>query len=92
MAAERSGSGVDIQVDLNVEDETGFVWAFLHRAGDPSIIRPGAVVVAGDSAARSLAEVVDLVEEEAGTIVHLRLLPGPLAAYVAALNRTGVTV
>jgi hypothetical protein len=43
---------------------------------EPSRIRPGAVVVAGDEDAPSLAEVVDLVPKAAGTIVYLRLLPG----------------
>jgi hypothetical protein len=38
---------VDIAADLNSEDETGFVWTFLDEADDPSVIRPGEVVVAG---------------------------------------------
>jgi hypothetical protein len=61
---------------MNDEDETGYVWTFLDEAVEPSRIRPGAVVVAGDEEAPSLAEVVDLVPKAAGTVVHLRLLPG----------------
>jgi hypothetical protein len=67
---------IDIPADLNDEDETGYVWTFLDEAREPSRIRPGAHVVAGNEDAPALAEVVDLVPRPAGTIVHLRLLPG----------------
>ncbi len=66
---------VDITADLNSEDETGLVWTFLDEASDPSIIRPGAVVVAGSELTPAVCEVVDLVEKPAGTVVHLRVLP-----------------
>jgi len=79
---------VDITADLNDEDETGFVWTFLDEARDPSIIVPGAIVMAGDVDAPAVAEVVDLVEKPSGTIVHLRLLPGTLEDYRALLQRT----
>jgi hypothetical protein len=79
---------VDITADLNDEDETGFVWTFLDEARDPSIIVPGAIVMARDVDAPAVAEVVDLVEKPSGTIVHLRLLPGTLEDYRALLQRT----
>ena len=79
---------VDITADLNDEDETGFVWTFLDEARDPGLIRPGAIVVAGDADAPAVAEVVDLVDKPAGTIVHLRLLPGSLEDYEALLRRS----
>jgi hypothetical protein len=81
---------VDITADLNDEDETGFVWTFLDEARDPSIIVPGAIVMAGDADAPAVAEVVDLVEKPSGTIVHLRLLPGTLEDYRALLERTQI--
>jgi hypothetical protein len=56
------------------EDESGHVWAFLREARDPSLIEPGAIVVAGDEDAPALAEVVEVVEKPAGSVVHLRLL------------------
>jgi hypothetical protein len=65
---------VDIQADLNSEDETGFVWTFLDEAEDPSLIRPGEVVVAGSPLTSAVCEVVDLAAKQAGTIVHLRVL------------------
>ena len=81
---------VDITADLNDEDDTGFVWTFLDEARDPSIIVPGAIVMAGDADAPAVAEVVDLVEKPSGTIVHLRLLPGTLEDYRALLQRTQI--
>jgi hypothetical protein len=78
---------VDITADLNDEDETGFVWTFLHEARDQSLINPGAIVVAGDSDAPAVAEVVDVVDKPAGKIVHLRLLPGVIEDYEALVRR-----
>lgn len=60
---------------MNSEDETGFVWTFLDEAPDPSFIRPG--------------EVVDLVDKLAGTVVHLRALPGTLEQYRRLIDRVG---
>jgi len=39
---------VDITCDLNDEDETGLPFAFVDEAADPSLIFPGAIVVAGN--------------------------------------------
>jgi hypothetical protein len=54
------------------------VWAFLDEASDPSIIRPGGVVVAGSELTPVACEVVDLVEKPAGTVVHLRMRPATI--------------
>jgi hypothetical protein len=67
---------VDITADLNDEDETGYVWTFLDEAREPSQIKPGAIVLAGDNDAPAVAEVVDLVPKAARTVVHLHILPG----------------
>jgi hypothetical protein len=78
---------VDISADLNDEDESGFVWTCLDEARDPALIVPGAIIVAGDPDAPAVAEVVDLVDKPAGTIVHLRLLPGAVEDYEALVRR-----
>ena len=62
---------------------SGFVWTFLDEARDPALIVPGAIIVAGDADAPAIAEVVDIVDKPAGTIVHLRLLPGAIEDYEA---------
>ena len=80
---------VDISADLNNEDETGLVSTFLDEALDPTLVRPGALVVAGSALTPAVCEVVDLVEKAAGTIVHLRILPGAVAQYRRLLDRVG---
>jgi hypothetical protein len=78
---------VDIRADLNAEDQTGYVWAFLDDARDPSLITSGALVVAGDEDAPAVAVVVDLIEHPNGTIVHLDVLPGAVDRYLALARR-----
>jgi hypothetical protein len=79
---------VDITADLNDEDDTGYVWTFLDEARDPSVIAPGVIVVAGTPDAQALAVVVDLVTKPPGTVVHLRILPGSVSNYAAAVLRS----
>ena len=78
---------VDITCDLMDEDESGYVWTFLREARDPSLIEPGAIVVAGDEDAPAVAEVVEIVEKPAGQVVHLRVLPGAIEDYQALVQR-----
>jgi hypothetical protein len=78
---------IDITADMNDEDETGLVWTFLDDARERSVITPGAVVVVGTPVAPAMAGVVNLVDTPAGTVVHLRLLPGEASNYVDALDR-----
>jgi hypothetical protein len=80
---------VDISADLNSEDETGLVWTFLDEAVDPSIIRPGELVVAGSPLTPAVCKVVDLVEKPVGTVVHLLLLPGTIDQYRRLVSRVG---
>ncbi len=74
---------VDITCDLMDEDESGYVWTFLREARDPSLIEPGAIVIAGDRDASAVAEIVDIVDKPAGRVVHLRVLPGAIEDYQA---------
>lgn len=78
---------IDITCDLMDQDETGLVWTFLREARDPSLIEPGAIVVAGDPDAPVVAEVVDIIDKPAGEIVHLRPLPGAIEDYEALVRR-----
>lgn len=80
---------VDVPADLNAEDQTGYVWAFLDEARDPSVVVPGALVIAGDSDAPAVAVVVDLAPHPSGTIVHLDILPGTIDSYVTFARRIG---
>ena len=78
---------VDITADLNGEDETGFVWTLLEEARDPSLIEPGAIVVAGDADAPAVTQVVDIVDKAGHKVVHLRILPGAIEDYEALVRR-----
>ena len=78
---------VDITVDLNDEDHTGYVWTLLDEARDPAQIRPGVIVIAGDEDAAAVCQIVDLVPVGGGTIVHLKLLPGLVEDYQALVDR-----
>ncbi|MEJ7583583.1 MAG: hypothetical protein WKF43_05715 [Acidimicrobiales bacterium] len=78
---------VDITCDLMDEDETGYIWTFLSEARDPSLVEPGAIVVAGDPDAPAVAQVIDIVDKAAGKVVHLRVLPGAVEDYEALVRR-----
>jgi hypothetical protein len=65
----------------------GHQWTFVDEAREPSLIQPGAIVLAGDDDAPAVAEVVDLVRKEAGTVVHLHILPGLFDDYEALVRR-----
>lgn len=72
---------VDIRADLQNEDETGYVWAYLDRADHPERIVPGDIVIAGNSGGRCLAQVVDIIDGAGGKIVHLNLTAGSVAEF-----------
>jgi hypothetical protein len=60
MTTEESITEVDIPCDVQQDDETGHVWAFLDEVGDPSRIVAGAIVVSGDDVDPVLARIVSL--------------------------------
>jgi hypothetical protein len=78
---------VDLPTDLQSVDETGYAWALLDEARDPSVVVPGMLVVAGDPDVAAMAEVVDIVDKAAVTVVHLALLPGLFEDYEALVRR-----
>ncbi len=80
-------ANIDISCDLHDRDETGYVWAYLDEARNPSLIVPGAIVIAGEPDAPAVVEVVDLAETPTGTLVHLRPLPGALEDYLQLAQR-----
>lgn len=77
---------IDITCDL-MDGTRPAACAFLREAGDPSLIEPGAIVLAGDPDAPAVAEVLDIAEKPAGPIVHLRVLPGAIEDYEALVLR-----
>lgn len=77
----------DLEVDFANEDQTGLIWSWLDDARDAAVVLPGAVVILRDGEDFSMGQVVDLVTQDHGTLVHLRLLPGAVEDYHAALER-----
>jgi hypothetical protein len=76
--SETSHVIVTLPADVQMIDETGYVWTFLHEASEPDRVFPGALIVAGDPVEPFLARVVDLVDGPRGTsVVHLDVLGVP---------------
>jgi hypothetical protein len=83
---------VDIAADLNDDDGSGLIWAFLDEARDPAMIRVGALLVAGSEHAAAMCEVTRLEPAADGdTMVHLRVLPGRVEEYLCADGRAVVS-
>lgn len=78
---------VDLELDFANEDQTGYIWTWLDAARDPEQIVPGAVLTLRDGEDLAMGQVVDLVPAADGTIVHLKLLPGAVEDYHAAIER-----
>jgi hypothetical protein len=68
---------VDLRVDLNTEDDTGFPWTLLRLARDPSLAREGAWLIVGSDCTRAMAQVAQIE----GDMVWVRPLPGPVSQY-----------
>ena len=81
---------VDLEVDFHNIDDTGHIWSWLTDAPDPSVIRPGAIVVLGDEDALAMGRIIDLVAEGNGTVVHVDVLPGSIDAYFEVVARNAV--
>lgn len=74
---------IDIYVDWNTQDESGFPWTLLDQATDPSRIKAGAFVIGGHDDALAVVEIVDVGEDG---VVHVRQLPGTVSANLDRLT------
>jgi hypothetical protein len=70
---------IDIVADLNAHDDDGLCWSTLSSAVDPSLIRCGAILVAGNARAQSAVRVIALDDDGQ---VHFEILPGPIVRYL----------
>lgn len=64
---------VDLRVDLNTEDETGFPWTYLDEGADRDRIVPGRFIVAGAGEAIAVAQVIDVADDG---LVHVQFVGG----------------
>lgn len=78
-------SEVDLVADLNAEDDDGLGWSRLSDAPEPSKVRPGALLLAGN---RNGQAVVRVVAVDPDGQVHFSILPGSVAKNRHLLGRT----
>lgn len=64
---------IDLDADLNAQDDDGLGWSTLANARDSSSVVPGAMLLAGNRAARVVARVVAVDDDGQ---VHFAILPG----------------
>ena len=67
---------VDLVADLNAQDDDGLGWSTLADARDPARVVPGAMLLAGNQAARAVVRVVSVDDDSQ---VHFTILPGSVA-------------
>lgn len=66
---------IDLVADLNAEDDEGLGWSVLSQARDPSRVRHGVMLVAGNGQAKAVVRIVAVDEDGQ---VHFNVLPGSL--------------
>ena len=66
---------IELVADLNAEDDEGLGWSVLSEARDPSRVRDGAMLVAGNDQAKAVVRIVAVDEDGQ---MHFAVLPGPL--------------
>jgi hypothetical protein len=67
---------LDLVADLNGQDDDGLGWSTLADAIAPDRVRPGAMLLAGDSQARAVVRVIAVDDDGQ---VHFAILPGSVA-------------
>ena len=76
---------VDIVADLNAQDDDGQGWSTLSSAVDPSLVVPGAVLVAGNAQARAAVRVIPVDDDGQ---VHFVILPVPISRHLPLVDST----
>ncbi|MFN2496173.1 MAG: hypothetical protein ABR608_09750 [Pseudonocardiaceae bacterium] len=75
---------VDLTADLNARDDEGLGWSTLDDARDPSRVRPGAMLLAGNLNGQA---VVGFTAVDKYGQVHFIILPGSVAKNRHLLGR-----
>ncbi|MCU1461189.1 MAG: hypothetical protein JWO37_1264 [Acidimicrobiales bacterium] len=76
---------IDLRADLNAQDDDGNGWSLLSNAREPSRVRRGAMLLAGNRYAQAVVRV--LAVDDDGQ-VHFAVLPGSVAKNRHLLDRT----
>lgn len=76
---------LDLVADLNAQDDDGLGWSLLADAVDPTRVRPGAMLLAGNEHGRAVVRVVAVDDDGQ---VHFAILPGSVEKNRHLLGRT----
>jgi hypothetical protein len=69
-------SDIELVADVNAQDDDGLGWSTLADAADATRIKPGAMILAGNSAAQAVVRIVAIDDDGQ---VHFSILPGSVA-------------
>jgi hypothetical protein len=76
---------LDLIADLNDQGDDGLGWSTLADASAPAGVRPGAMLLAGNSQAQAVVRVVAVDDD---CQVHFAILPGSVARNGHLLDRS----
>ena len=76
---------IDIRADLNAQDDDGLGWSTLADARDPARVRPGVMLLAGNSSGRAVVRIAAVDDDGQ---VHFTILPGSVEKNRHLLSRT----
>ena len=71
----RLAETIDLVADLNAQDDDGFGWGLLNGTVDPTTVKVGSMLVAGNSQAIAVVRVVAVDDDGQ---VHFSVLPTPI--------------
>jgi hypothetical protein len=80
---------IDLTADLNAQDDDRLGWSTLSHASDPSRVRPGAMLLAGNRHGRAVVRIVAVDDDRQ---VHFTVLPGSVANNRHLLGGTGASL
>lgn len=75
----------DLVADLNAQDDDGLGWSTLSDAVSPELVRPGAMLLAGNRKGRAVVRIVAVDDDGQ---VHFSVLPGSVAKNRHLLDRS----
>jgi hypothetical protein len=76
---------IDIKADLNAQDDDGLGWSTLADAREPARVRPGVMLLAGNSYGRAVVRIAAIDDDGQ---VHFTILPGSVEKNRHLLGRT----
>jgi hypothetical protein len=76
---------IDITADLNAQDDDGLGWSVLADARDADRVKPGVMLLAGNSAGMAVVRIVAVDDDGQ---VHFTILPGSVEKNRHLLGRT----